>query len=554
MATFNVEPIGAQIKAPQPISLSDMINIGRGGIALQKEKQANTERVGLQDFFSNPENFQTDGNIDMSKVNAAIPKLAPLTGRDVLKNVSDLSTAQTAANKAKMGLTQDQKALVGQTFNILGKAGVNNKDTYLKALDDLVATNPDNKDLGRLADSYKTIWGKMPEGTNFAQLAITGAQTLLPVATQETQFNPQPGTVNTGAQILPTVTRPSVAGQAPSIQVGQAPLVTNQLGPGARYEATGRVDMNNNPTAIAYGANGELLGEVTIPSGANPAMQPGGPAANRMPTGVQGGGVLPQNNVQAPGTAVTSPVLQSNTQPQPLAPAVVGNQAPAPLANNAPVRMPPGENAATLEVAQNLRTTVRNAAAQAPVQQFNNNQIIKLADDVITGRGANFIGSLTGGYAGLPFTSDNATNLNQLGHYMAMQTASLSQSSGLGGTDAGRAIAGQISGTTEWTAPAIKQTARVNRALTTGTELFNQGIENNFNRTKNPFSATEFQQRWTQTLGADGINAIRLYDAMRNSDKEAIREVVTQAGGPNSPGYQNLVKKINDMQKLVGGK
>jgi hypothetical protein len=545
MATFNVEPIGAQIKAPQAMSLSDMINVGRGGIQLQKEKQGNTERVGLQDFFANPENFQTDGNIDMTKVNSAIPKIAPMTGRDVMKNLADLSTAQTQANKAKQGLTQDQKALVGQTFNILGKAGINNRDTYLKALDDLVATNPNNPDLGRLADSYKTIWSKMPENTNFSQLAISGAQTLMPVASQEQQFNPQPGTVNTGAQVLPTVTRPSVAGQAPSIQVGQAPLVTNQLPPSARYVPTGRVDMNNNPTALAYGPNGEMLGEMTIPAGANPAMQPGGPAANQMPTGVQGGGVMPQNNIQAP------------VQTQPVAPPAAVQGQPLPVAAapaNAPARMPAGENAATLEVAQNLRTTVRNAAAQAPVQQFNNNQIIKLADDVVTGKGANFIGSLTGGYAGLPFTSDNATNLNQLGHYMAMQTASLSQSSGLGGTDAGRAIAGQISGTTEWTAPAIKQTARVNRALTTGTELFNQGIENNFNRTKNPFSSTEFQQRWTQTLGADGINAIRLYDAMRNSDKEAIREVVTQAGGPNSPGYQNLVRKIGDMQKLVGGK
>jgi len=545
MATFNVEPIGAQIKAPQAMSLSDMINVGRGGIQLQKEKQGNTERVGLQDFFANPENFQTDGNIDMTKVNSAIPKIAPMTGRDVMKNLADLSTAQTQANKAKQGLTQDQKALVGQTFNILGKAGINNRDTYLKALDDLVATNPNNPDLGRLADSYKTIWSKMPENTNFSQLAISGAQTLMPVASQEQQFNPQPGTVNTGAQVLPTVTRPSVAGQAPSIQVGQAPLVTNQLPPSARYVPTGRVDMNNNPTALAYGPNGEMLGEMTIPAGANPAMQPGGPAANQMPTGVQGGGVMPQNNIQAP------------VQTQPVAPPAAVQGQPLPVAAapaNAPARMPAGENAATLEVAQNLRTTVRNAAAQAPVQQFNNNQIIKLADDVVTGKGANFIGSLTGGYAGLPFTSDNATNLNQLGHYMAMQTASLSQSSGLGGTDAGRAIAGQISGTTEWTAPAIKQTARVNRALTTGTELFNQGIENNFNRTKNPFSSTEFQQRWTQTLGADGINAIRLYDAMRNSDKEAIREVVTQAGGPNSPGYQNLVRKIGDMQKLVGSK
>ena len=546
MATFNVEPIGAQVKGAQPISLSEMINIGRGGIALKKEKQADIERVGLQDFFSNPENFQTDGNIDMSKVNAAIPKIAPLTGRDVLRNVSDLSTAQTQANKAKQGLTQDQKALVGQTFNILGKAGVNNRDTYLKALDDLVATNPDNKDLGRLAESYKTIWGKMPENTNWSQLAISGAQTLLPVATQETQFGPQPGTLNTGAQILPTVTRPSVAGQAPSIQVGQVPLATNQLGPGSRYVATGRVDMNNNPTALAYGPNGELLGEVTIPAGANPAMQPGGAAANQMPTGVMGGNVQPQNNIQAPGGPVVgAPMPRPTVTPQPL---------PAVTPANAPVRMPAGESGTTLDAANKLRIDVRNAAAQAPAQQFNNNQIIKLADDVITGKGANFVGALSGGYAAIPWSTDNATNLNQLGHYMAMQTSSLAQSSGLGGTDAGRAIAGQISGTTEWTAPAIKQTARVNRALTTGTELFNQGVDNAFNRTTNPFSSTEFQQRWTQTLGADGINAVRLYDAMRNNDKEAIREVVTQAGGPNSPGYQNLVRKIGDMQKLIGGK
>jgi len=546
MATFNVEPIGAQIKAPQPISLSDMINIGRGGIALQKEKQANTERVGLQDFFSNPENFQTDGNIDMSKVNAAIPKIAPLTGRDVMKNVSDLSTAQTAANKAKMGLTQDQKALVGQTFNILGKAGVNDRNTYLKALDDLVATNPDNKDLGRLADSYKTIWNKMPENTNFSQLAISGAQTLMPVASQESQFNPQPGTVNTGAQILPTVTRPSVAGQAPSIQVGQAPLVTNQLAPGARYVPTGRVDMNNIPTALAYGPNGELLGEVTIPGGANPAMQPGGAAANQMPTGIMGGSVQPQNNIQAPGGPVVGgPMPRPAVTAQPVMPA------------NAPVRMPAGENAATLEAATKLRLDTRAMAQQVPVQQFNSNQIIKLADDVISGKGSGTLANLTGGYAGLNglgIGGDNATNLQQLGHYMALQTQALSAGTGLASTDAGRAIAGQMSGTTEWTPAAIKQTARVNRALSTGTELFAQGVENNFNRTKNPFAASEFQQRWSQTLGNDGINAIRLYDAIRSKDNEAIKEVVNQAGGANSAGYQSLVNKIGQMQKLIGGK
>ena len=554
---LNITPVATQLKTPQSMSLADMINVGRGGIALKKEKQADTERVGLQDFFSNPENFQTDGNIDMSKVNAAIPKIAPLTGRDVMKNVADLSTAQTQANKAKQGLTQDQKALVGQTFNILGKAGVNNKDTYLKALDDLVATNPDNKDLGRLADSYKTIWGKMPEGTNFAQLAITGAQTLMPITSQEAQFGQQPGTLNTGAQILPTVTRPSVAGQAPSIQVGQTPLATNQLGPGARYVPTGRVDMNNIPTALAYGPNGELLGEVTIPGGANPAMQPGGPAANQMPTGVMGSNVQPQNNIQAPGGPVVGGPMPLPPPGQPLPAAGQPQPAPA-LPANAPVRMPPGENASTLEAATKLRLDTRAAAQQVGVQQFNSNQIIKLADEAATGKGAGTLANLTGGYAalnGLGIGGKNATNLQQLGHYMALQTQALTAGTGLANTDAGRAIGGQMAGDTQWTTDAIKQTARVNRALSTGTELFAQGVDNAFTRSKgNPFASVEFQNRWSTALGNDGINAIRLYDAIRNKDNSAIKEVVDQAGGMDSAGYQNLVNKIGLMQKLIGGK
>ena len=539
---YEITPVSQQIKPASNLSLADMVNIGRGvqsyksgQIALEQQDVGNLEQRAVADAIKqNPNLFMTDNSLDIEKAKTILPQLAPRTYPDMLQKYTTMSKAEIEAKSAKQGLTQEQKNLVGQTFNILGKAGIKDKNTYLGALDDLVKTNPNNPDLGRLVDSYKTIWNELPEQTPWDQLAQRGAQTLLNIPQQETAFRQQPGTIGTGAATFPTVTTPSVAGLPPRQEVGQTPLAVAQMGPGGQYELTGKVDMNNNPTYFVRDARGRIVGEETVPAGVTAGQMPGG-----MPTPLGGNVVQPQPQVPGAG------------QMQPPRPPV---NVPAPAPANAPVRMPAGENAATLEVAQNLRTSVRNSAAQAPIQQFNNNQIIKLADDVVTGKGANFVGSLTGGYALIPWSSDNATNLNQLGHYMAMQTASLSQSSGLGGTDAGRAIAGQISGTNEWTAPAIKQTARVNRALTTGTELFNQGIENNFNRTKNPFSATEFQQRWTQTLGNDGINAIRLYDAMRNSDKEAIREVVTQAGGPNSAGYQNLVRKIGDMQKLIGGK
>jgi hypothetical protein len=295
------------------------------------------------------------------------------------------------------------------------------------------------------------------------------------------------------------------------------------------------VDVNNNPIVNVFDANGRFVGQRagtgTPGAGELPGAQMPRPVST-MP-GAPGG--------PAPGVQVGGPIAQPNVQGQPMPPAGVTT----PVA-----RLRPGETPQTAQAANDIRLNSMNAAQQVPLQTFNNNQIIKLADDVITGKGANFIGALTGGYAGLPFTSDNATNLNQLGHYMALQTASLANSSGLGGTDAARGIAGEISGTTSWTAPAIKQTARVNRALSTATDLFNQGVQNSFGKSNDPFAARDFQNKWSQTVD---INAVRLFDAIKNNDKEAIREVVKAAGGPNTPGYKRLTDNIGRMQQLIKG-
>lgn len=541
---LNITPVAGQIKPVSNLSLADMVNIGRGvqsyksgQIALEQQDIGNLEQRAVADAIKqNPNLFMTDNSLDIEKAKTILPQLAPRTYPDMLQKYTTMSKAEIEAKSAKQGLTQEQKNLVGQTFNILGKAGIKDKNTYLGALDDLVKTNPNNPDLGRLVDSYKTIWNQLPEQTPWDQLAQRGAQTLLNIPQQETAFRQQPGTIGTGAATFPTVTTPSVAGLPPRQEVGQVPLAVAQVAPGGQSEPTGRVDMNNNPTYYVRDARGNIVGETTIPAGVPAGQMPGG-----MPTPL-GGNIVPQQGA-VPGAGAMQP-------PQP----PVNVPAPAPV--NAPVRMPAGENATTLEAATNLRLNTRAAAQQVGVQQFNSNQIIKLADDVISGKGAGTIANLTGGYAalnGIGIGGENATNLQQLGHYMAQQTQALSAGTGLGNTDAGRALAGQIAGDVQWTPQAIKQTARVNRALSTGTELFAQGVDNAFTRTKNPFAAAEFQQRWSTALGNDGINAIRLYDAIRSKDNEAIKEVVTQAGGANSPGYQSLVNKIGQMQKLIGG-
>jgi hypothetical protein len=584
MADLSVKPIGADIKPMPGMSLGEMINFARGaqeyqkgGISLSLEKQKEQERNAMTQFLSKPENYQTDGRVDINKLNAAVPALAPLTGaeyissltglstaqsesqksgisltleqekekerkgqqtfladeknymtdgqidlakannflklfpltgQDTYKKMAEISTSRTQASKAAQDLTQDQRNIISQRLGMLGRLKVDNKDAYIAELNLLEQENPNNPSLKTLIESYKFTLGQLPENADLPSLAISAANSLMSVGAQQERFAPQVGTANTGAATFVTTTQPSMAGEAPTVSVADKPLVTAQLPPGSREVPTGEYDLNNNPIVNVLSPDGRFLGRRAVTTTPSAADLPGG--------------------------SQLRPVSRTSITPE-----------ITPVA-----QLPPGETVETRKAADQIRLSASEAAKQVPMQTFNNNQIIKLADDVITGRGASFVGALSGGYAGLPFTSDNATNLNQLGHYMALQTASLASSSGLGGTDAARGIAGEISGTIDWTAPAIKQTARVNRALSTATELFNQGVQKSFEKNKDPFSAREFQNKWSQTVD---INAVRLYDAMKNSDNEAIREVVNQVGGKDSAGYKRLVDNIKQIKKLLGG-
>lgn len=527
MADFT--PLGAMVKGPQPLSMGDMVNLARGVQAYQQAEQINPlalqkaqqeartgqialgvteqtdlERKNMQKFFSDPNNFQTDGRIDLNKINAAVPSIAPLTGNDYIKKFTEIGNAQTEAFSAQRNLTKDARSMIASRFSVLGRAGVQDPKAYMAEMDLMEQENPDDKDLHKALGAYKKIWSHIQPGANVPKAAIAGADMLLTPEQQVTKFSPVPGTLNTGSQILPTVTTPSVAGSQPTIQVGSQPLANAELPPGSRMVDTGTRDINNNPIFNVFDVNGRALGQTTVPAQVAPGQMPGG----------------------------------------------AGAQAAMPVA-----RMRPGETPETLGAAQQIKVNASTAAGQVPMQQFNNDQIIKLADDVIAGKGAGKLGALTGGYAGLPWTSDNATNLNKLGHYMALQTSSLANSAGLGGTDAGRNLAGEMVGTTEWTAKAIKDTARVNRALSTGTELFNRGIQAELSRQNNdPFAARDFQTKWAETLGNDGINAIRLYDLTKNNDVQGIKEFVDSLGGQNSKNYKNILSKIQQMNQLLKGK
>ena len=245
MADFTVPMLGTEIKPVPQTSLADMLGIARGAQAYQQAQQINPlelqakqqatrtgeiqlgvaeqadkERRNMQTFFSDPNNFQTNGRIDIDKINAVVPKYAPLTGSEYINKYTTLGNAQTEAIKAKQGLTQEQRSMVAQRFSILGRLGVKDKNAYIAEMDLLKRENPDNPDLSRLIDSYKTIWeNTMQSGDDLPGKAIAGAQTLMTPAQQQTALAPTISTVAGGQTVT---TKPSVAGEMPTSTIGMA--------------------------------------------------------------------------------------------------------------------------------------------------------------------------------------------------------------------------------------------------------------------------------------------------------------------------------------------
>jgi len=227
---------------PQTTSLGDMVNMASGiqnyqqaqqlnPLALEKAqienqvlRQKNDERLKLQEFTSNPENWQTNGRIDMDKINAVIPKIAPLTGSEVINSLSGLGKSQTDATKAKNAMTQDMRQVVAGRLGILGRMNIDDPQMIVGELDRLKKENPDSREMHDLIEAYKYPLSKAQKGPNITQDLIAQEQSLLSPAQKETALTPSISTTAQGQTIL---TRPSVAGSAPTATVGVAQGLQN---------------------------------------------------------------------------------------------------------------------------------------------------------------------------------------------------------------------------------------------------------------------------------------------------------------------------------------
>jgi hypothetical protein len=213
--------------------------------------------------------------------------------------------------------------------------------------------------------------------------------------------------------------------------------------------------------------------------------------------------------------------------------------------------LPPGETASTADAAKAIQLQANKAATNVQQSQFNTNTIIGLADKALVGSNAETLAKLGGGFAVVPWSSDATDNRQKLGHQIALETANLASGAGLN-TDAARALGEKMSGTTDWTPEAIKSTARMNRALTTGTDMFNRGVNAAVQKAGNsPFAAREFQNTWSSQEQL--VPTLQFVDAMRNAKADPVgaQKAIDSLGGYGSEGYKNMLKRAGKLDDLI---
>jgi len=472
MADFSVSDVASRIKAPEGISLSDMMNMAIGA---QKFKQAQQVNPLL-------------ARQEQAKTTEAEETLQPKITGAKAKSETEVYGANTAHLKQII----DASTVAVQEFQQLHKDPT--YDGIVKMATDSINNSgkfltPEDKQ----AAITKAIIGLNPNATKTELQAFIAQKqaSVLSAQAQAEKLYPTAYMQDTGKTITPIAGgNPLLTGVNPTQAVGTP--VAKTITPSEVNTVIG-TDQAGNPIFAQKTSQGNISG-VAVPT--------------------------PTTPVNAPQNAVK------------------------------PIIIPPGETKDTLANVTKYRNDLNASAAQVPNQQFNANQIIKLADETNTGTQASMLVGMSGGYAYIPWTANSADNYNRLGHYVALQAASLAESAGLNATDTSRELSKTIAGDRTFTKESLKSVSRVNRALASGTDLLNRGVEAAIQKTGSPFAAREFRNQWSKVVD---VNALRLYDALKNNDQTALKESVKDLGGIDSNQYKSTLKRVDAMKSLIQG-
>ena len=318
-------------------------------------------------------------------------------------------------------------------------------------------------------------------------------------------------------------------------QIGPSLTSGNQDGIDSALDQAGR--MVNPVTTQAPNTAFVPTQGGTQPYNTNP-LAPGG-------TGPRGAPMVPPN-ITAPSTGGGTAIVNTTTGQV----GAFGNQ-PAPQ-----VDFPPGETGATQAELQMERSAAKQQATQAPQMHNLNRGVIQAVDTgLTTGNLGNFtqqLSSLTGFHMG----NEGSTDYNVLGKLLERSALTSAQSMGPH-TNAGLEAQVRANGSTDYTPQAIRKIAALNDAITTGSTLYQSGLEGAISgQGGSVFAKRQFDQQWAKTMnptgGVDGVQALRYKNAIDSGDATEKAAIIKEVGGPASKGAQTLLTKLRSLQQLSG--
>jgi hypothetical protein len=479
------DAVALGIKPPAQMTLGDMVNIARGAQAYQQAEQANPlalqkaqieiqkagqeartgqinlgvaeqsdiERKNMQTFMADPKNWQNaDGDVDVNKLNAEITRIAPLTGREHISNLTTLAKSQTENLKATQDLTQNERAILAGPLGVLGRMGVKDKNAYIQELDNQAKFHPDNKRIQRLVEAQKSLINQMPAGSDMASAGIRASESLLTPTEATAAFAPKTEMADVGGNIISTVKTPSVGGMTPNI--AKSGVVSGKtLAPQVYTTETGA------PGIIGGGGGGgssgvsnvaPLLGLPTTP----PIAPPVSPPTTGTPT-------------SAPRVAPSSATTQVTTP--------AGKQLVDQFNATGSLQRAPDETydrykkrVEAIAVKPEQANNAMNLANRdsIPNQEKTNNQILQLLDkkNLDIGPLANAIAGKTGG---IGLNDDQQTVVKYLEQRIRMESARSNQDE-----SSQRSAFGSFKNSKD----ALREIIYNDKGLLASQKLYNQGI------------------------------------------------------------------------------
>ena len=239
------------------MSLGDMMKMGlysaetdvlnrQAQVAREKEK----ELPIAQAFITGNEGKDENGNWDLVKVNTILPTIAPITGPDFAKKITDGVANHTAATKAKMELSNTARGYMASLYGSYAKGNTQDPQEVATGMIRLAERMPELKPY--IEPALRNLQN-VPPGPKFTESLYTARDEFLTPVEQINQFAPKATTGQVGNQTVGITTTPSFRGSQPTV-------ATSPLGGGQPMQSTSEPSAKPLPKLIQEDASMSYTG------------------------------------------------------------------------------------------------------------------------------------------------------------------------------------------------------------------------------------------------------------------------------------------------------